>query len=70
MKKKIRLIEVGNAIRTVRYTHRACADNQYTGRFVMFSVITNIYIKKTEGRNLMELFTVTGKLKKSFVFDN
>jgi len=30
----------------------------------MFSVITNIYIKKTEGRNLMELFTATEKLKK------
>ena len=32
----------------------------------MFSVITNIYNKKTEGRTLMELFTATGKLKKVF----
>jgi hypothetical protein len=37
-----------------------------TGRFIMFSVITNIYNKKTEGPTLMELFTATGKLKKFF----
>jgi hypothetical protein len=30
----------------------------------MFSVITNIYNKKTKGTTLMELFTATGKLKK------
>jgi hypothetical protein len=36
----------------------------YTGRFIMFSVITNIYNKKTKGPNLMELFTVKGKRKK------
>ena len=29
----------------------------------MFSVITNIYNKKTKGPTLMELFTATGKLK-------
>jgi hypothetical protein len=40
-----------------------------TGRFIMFSVITNIYNKKTKGPALMELFTATGKLKKVF-FDN
>ena len=40
-----------------------------TGRFIMFSVITNIYNKKTKGPTLMELFTATGKLKK-FFFDN
>jgi len=34
----------------------------------MFSVITHIYKKKTNGPTLMELFTVTGKLKK--LFDN
>ena len=34
----------------------------------MFSVITNIYNKKTKGPSLMELFTATGKLKK-FFFD-
>jgi hypothetical protein len=33
------------------------------GRFIMCSVITNIYNKKTKGPNLMELFTATGKLK-------
>ena len=32
----------------------------------MFSMITNIYNKKTKGPTLMELFTATGKLKKSF----
>ena len=36
----------------------------YTGRFIMFSVITNIYNKKTKGPTLMELFTATGELKK------
>jgi len=30
----------------------------------MFSVIRNIYNKKTKGPTLMELFTATGKLKK------
>jgi hypothetical protein len=29
----------------------------------MFSVITNIYNKKTKAHTLMELFTATGKLK-------
>ena len=33
----------------------------------MFSVITNIYKKKTKGHTLMELFTATRKLEK-FVF--
>jgi hypothetical protein len=32
----------------------------------MFSVITNIYNKKTKWPTLMELFTATGKLKKFF----
>jgi hypothetical protein len=40
----------------------------YTGRFIMFSVITNIYNKKTKGPTLMELFTATGKL--NFFLDN
>ena len=35
----------------------------------MFSMITNIYNKKTKGPNLMELSTATEKLKKVF-FDN
>ena len=30
---------------------------------MMFSVITNIYNKKTKGPTLMEFFTATGKLK-------
>jgi len=32
----------------------------------MFSLVTDIYNKKTNGSNLMELFTATGKLKKVF----
>jgi len=36
----------------------------------MFSLVTNIYNKKTKGPTLMELFTVTGKLKKKIFFDN
>ena len=39
----------------------------YTGRFIMFSVITNIYNNKAKGPTLMELFTATGKLKKFFL---
>ena len=35
----------------------------------MFSAITNIYNKKTKGPTLMELFTVTGKLKKFFFYN-
>ena len=38
----------------------------YTGRFIMFSVITNIYNKKTKGPTIMVLFTATGKLQKFF----
>ena len=39
---------------------------QNTGRFVKFSVITDIYNKKTKGPTLMELFTATGNLKMFF----
>jgi len=39
----------------------------YTGRFIMFSVITNVYNKKTKGPTLMELFTAIWKLKKLFL---
>jgi hypothetical protein len=39
----------------------------YTGCFIIFSVITNIYNKKTKEPTLMELFTATGKLKKFFL---
>jgi len=31
----------------------------YTGRLIMFSMITNIYNKKTKGPTIMELFTAT-----------
>jgi hypothetical protein len=39
----------------------------YTGRFIMLSMITNIYNKKTKGPTFMEFFTDTGKLKKGFL---
>jgi hypothetical protein len=32
----------------------------------MFSVIINVYNKKTKEPTLMELFTATGKMKKFF----
>jgi hypothetical protein len=41
-------------------TAREATDDN-TGRFIMFSMITNIYNKKTKGPTLMELFTATGK---------
>jgi hypothetical protein len=47
--------------------HYARIIPHYTGRFIMFSVITNIYNKKTKGPTLMELFTATGKLEKFFI---
>jgi hypothetical protein len=34
----------------------------YTGRFIIFSVITYVYNKKTKGPTLVELFTATGKV--------
>ena len=40
----------------------------YTGRFIIFSVITNIYNKKTKGPTLMEFFTAPVKPKKVFFF--
>jgi hypothetical protein len=45
---------------------RETYDVYNMGRFIMFSVITKIYNKKTKGPTLMELFTATGKLKKVF----
>jgi hypothetical protein len=39
----------------------------YTERFIIFSVITNIYNKKTKGPTLMELFTATGKIEFFFL---
>ena len=42
--------------------------HENTGRSIMFSVITDIYNRKTKGPTLMELYIATGKLKK-FFFD-
>ena len=53
---------------SINHCHRATTQLQLinTGCFIMFSVITNIYNKKTKRPTLMELFTATGKLKKFF----
>jgi hypothetical protein len=40
---------------------------KYTGRFIIFFVITNIYNNKTKGPTFMELFTETGKVKTFFL---
>jgi hypothetical protein len=48
-------------------TTASTINDRYTGRFIMFSVITNTYNKKTKGHTLMEFFTATGKLKKFFL---
>ena len=45
-------------------TDSCVSEECNTGRFIMFSVITNIYNKKAKGPTVMELFTATGKLKK------
>jgi len=46
----------------VRYYNQIQIPDYNTGHFIMFSVITNIYNRKTKGHTLMELFTTTGKL--------
>jgi hypothetical protein len=48
-------------------SHVHALKNIHTVRFIMFSLITNIYNKKTKGLTLMELFTATRKL---VFFDN
>jgi len=50
----------------VRIFHTQAVHKHYTGHFIMFSVITNIYNKKTQGPTLMEFLIATGKLKKFF----
>ena len=48
------------------YDQLAKITSHHTGRFIMFSGITNIYNKKTKGPTLMEFSTATAKLKKFF----
>jgi hypothetical protein len=45
--------------------HTICLS--YTGHFLVFSMITSIYNKKTQRPTLVELFTTTAKLKKFFL---
>ena len=54
--------ELGEIWLFCRHTDWAIAGPLNTGRFIIFSVITNIYIMKTKGPTLTELFTATGKL--------
>jgi len=49
------------------FNRSAFSNGVDTGRFIMFSVVTNIYNKKTKGPTSMELFTAAGKLKKVFL---
>jgi hypothetical protein len=61
-------------ISTQRQTNPAqdltcCSLQTYTGRFIMFYVLTDICNKKIKRPTLMELLTATGKLK-TFFFDN
>ena len=49
-------------------TSRSPAAKQYTGCFIRFSVITNIYNKKTKGPTLMELFRATEKLIYIYIY--
>jgi len=61
----LRLYPVGN-VPSRPHIHYSACTRCYTGSFIMFPVITNIYNRKTKGPTLMELFTATGKLKKIF----
>jgi hypothetical protein len=60
--KNIGLIEV-REFRFLAFRQLVVVSFNYTGRFITFSAITNIYNKKTNWPTLMEFFTATGKLK-------
>ena len=53
-------------IKTLIWMHYSFVFNN-TGHFIMFSLITNIYNKKTKGPTLMGLSTAIGKMKKFFL---
>jgi len=59
-------VNVGGSYRECKKC-KTCVDILNTGHFIMFSMIMNIYNKKTKGPTLMELFTATGKVKKFFL---
>ena len=71
MPTNLTLLAVSHSTRSDSYINWTNSMNReiYTGHFIMFAVITNIYNKKTKGPTLMKFFTATGKLKK-FFFDN
>ena len=52
--------------RKEKTAHNRFQDKENTGCFIMFSMITNIYNKKTKGHTLLEMFTATGKMEKVF----
>ena len=51
------------------WVRRVWVPYMYTRRFIMFSVITNIYNKKTKRPTLMELFTAIKTEKVFFLLD-
>jgi hypothetical protein len=55
-----------NMLSAVSYSLRNVPDAPEYGAFHNVLRVANIYKKKAERHTLMELFTVTGKLKKFF----
>jgi hypothetical protein len=55
-----------NSILHANYIYSDCVKLKIKG-VSMFSMITNIYNKKTKEPTLMELFIATGNLKKFFL---
>jgi hypothetical protein len=60
----LKLLDITTEMECVYWAVRTEVLN--TGRFIMFSMITNIYNKKTKGPTLMELLTVKEKIEKVF----
>jgi hypothetical protein len=54
-------------VNIVEICYNVINGTEYTGCFIMFSVITNIYNKKPKGPTVMELLTATGKMETVFV---
>ena len=59
MKEKGVLMETGTSGKLRNWSSHSLYFSVNIGRFIMLSVITNIYNKKTKGPTLTELFTVT-----------
>jgi hypothetical protein len=66
-RERIELVSQGPAV-VLNFDTTASLRRHYIGHFIMFSVITDIYNKKTKGSTFMELSTATGKLKTFFFY--